>query len=141
MTEQQRAQFFAMRKALDGYVDKIVDNPVEINANLVAIRPWAPGPFEVNDVRMYEGNPYRCKQGHDSTYNPGWTPAEEKALWGPYHGTTPETAREFEADSANMYKVDEYAIEAGKIYRNNYDGNVYPPSVLPERWEYIRDVE
>ena len=137
----KRADAVAIRDALDVCVDKIKDNPAEINANMAAIRPWAPGPFAVDNVRMFEGAPYRCKQGHDSTLNPGWTPAAEKSLWGLYHGTTPETAREFEADAANVYMVGEYAIEAGQIFLNNYDGNVYPPSVLPERWEYIRDVE
>lgn len=146
LTDAQAAEFFAMRRALDGYVSKITENPAEINENMCAIRQWEPGAYSAEtsgkpaDVRMFEGVPYKCKQSHDSTSNPDWTPAATAALWGHYHGTTPETARPFEADAANMYEIGEYATENGKIWLNNYDGNVYSPSVLPERWTYVRDV-
>ena len=113
MTDVQKNKIFAYRKALDRMVVKIKDNPAEINENMEIIREWKPGPYNAGDVRNYAGIPRYCKQAHDSTANPAWTPAAEKALWGHYHGTTPETAREFEADSANMYQVDEYAIEDG----------------------------
>lgn len=142
----KRSEAVIIRSALDNLVDKITDIPTEINANMTVIRPWAPGKYKAEtveesaDVRMFEGVPYKCKQSHDSTSNPDWTPAATAALWGHYHGTTPETARPFEADAANMYEIGEYATENGKIWMNNYDGNVYSPSVLPERWTYVRDV-
>lgn len=134
MTEAQRAQFFAMRKALDGYLVKIVDSPVEINDNMVAIRPWVPGVYAVGDVRMYDGIPYHCKQAHDSTANPDWTPPKAPALWPHYHGTTPETAREFVAEGHNPYMVGHYCTENGKVYRCKQDNTVHAPSVLPGAW-------
>lgn len=137
MTEAQRKQFFEIRKALDRFVMKIADNPGEINTNMAILCQWKPGVHVAGDACVFNGIPRYCKQSHDSTNNPEWTPDAEKALWGIYHGTTPETAREFEADSANVYKVGEYAMENGKVYLNNYDGNVYAPSVLPERWMLV----
>ena len=40
MTEAQMAELHAIRDALDGLVEKIADNPAEINSNMVAIRIW-----------------------------------------------------------------------------------------------------
>lgn len=137
LSDAQRAQFAAMRRALDGFVVKIADSPAEVNDNMAAIRPWHPGPFERGDVRMYADIPRFCKQSHDSTDNKAWNPTDAPALWGHYHGTTPETARPFEADSANVYKSGEYAIENGNVYRNLFEGNAYAPSILPERWEKV----
>lgn len=141
LTDAQAAEFFAVRRSLNRFVEKIADTPAEINENMHVILLWEMGPHAAGSVRMYDGIPRYCKQAHDSTGNPSWNPADATALWGHYHGTTPETARPFEADAANVYKVGEYATENGKIYRNEYDGNVYAPSVLPERWTYVRDIE
>lgn len=138
MTEAQRAQFFAMRKALDGYVEKIVDNPVEINANLVAIRPWAPGPAVVGDVRMFEGAPYKCVQDHDSTGSPDWTPAATPALWMQYHGTTPETARPWLQPSGahDQYKAGEYMTLEGVLYLCLSD-TTYSPTDYAAAWSAV----
>ncbi|MBP3411368.1 MAG: hypothetical protein J6M10_10285 [Clostridia bacterium] len=140
LSPEMQKQCASMRRAMDKHISFIAGTPAEINDpdNMACIRIWKPGKFNKDDVRMHAGIPYRCKQGHDSTANPGWTPDVEKALWGHYHGTTPETARPFEADSANMYQIGEYCTENGGIYLNNYADNVYAPSVLPERWTYIR---
>ena len=74
MNESQRTELFAIRKALDSLVVKMVDNPSEINENVVVIRKWEPGVFEIDDVRKYNDIPYKCIQAHDCTNNMAWTP-------------------------------------------------------------------
>ena len=136
MTEAQRAQFFEMRKALDGYVAKIADSPAEINENPAAIRLWHEGVYEVGDVRMYEGAPYRCVQAHDSTGNPGWNP-DVASLWMQYHGTTAETARDWipPAGAHDMYRAGEYMVWTdGTVYRCVSD-TVYSPEAYGAAWE------
>lgn len=137
MTEAQRAQFFAMRKALDGFVTKIVDNPVEINNNTAAIRPWKPGPHAAGDVRMHLGIPHKCVQSHDSTGNESWNPAATPALWMQYHGTSAATARPWIAPTGahDMYKAGEYMVWTdGLTYRCKAD-TVYSPADYPQAWE------
>ena len=136
MTEKQRQQFFEMRKALDGFVAKLVDSPAEINENPAAIRLWHEGAYNVGDVRMYEGAPYKCVQAHDSTGNPAWNP-EAASLWMQYHGTTPETARDWitPAGAHDMYRVGEYMVYTdGAVYRCVSD-TVYSPEAYAQAWE------
>ena len=135
MTEAQRKQFFEIRKCLDGLVTKIAEAPEEVNENMAAIRIWTPAPYAVGDVRMYEGNPYRCVQAHDSTQNPDWTPAVA-ALWMQYHGTTRDTARPYIAPTGahDMYKTGEWMIFDGSAYRCISD-TVYSPTDYPAAWE------
>lgn len=136
MTEAQRKQFFEMRRALDGFVAKIADSPVEINDNPAAIRLWHEGAHAVGDVRMYEGNPYKCVQAHDSTGNSAWNPTVA-SLWMQYHGTTKETARGWitPAGAHDMYLAGEYMIWTdGQVYRCLTD-TVYSPADYPSAWE------
>ena len=139
MTDAQRKQFFDIRKALDGFVEKIVENPVEINSNMVAIRIWNPAVYVVGDVRMYAGIPYKCVQAHDSTQNTTWTPDTTPALWMQYHGTTPETARSWIAPTGahDTYRAGEYMIWTdGKVYRCKQD-TVYSPNDYAQAWERV----
>lgn len=136
MTEAQRTQFFAIRKALDGFVAKIVDSPAEINENPAAIRTWNEGAYSIGNVRMYEGNPYKCVQAHDSTGNPAWNPAAVPSLWMQYHGTSVETARPWIAPSGahDMYLKGEYMIWTdGKVYCCLSD-TVYSPDAYAQAW-------
>ena len=138
MTEAQRKQFFEMRRALDGFVAKIADSPVEINDNPAAIRLWHEGAHAVGDVRMYEGNPYKCVQAHDSTGNPAWNPTVA-SLWMQYHGTTQETARPWIAPAGahDMYLKGEYMIWTdGTVYRCVSD-TAYSPEEFPQAWEAV----
>lgn len=137
MNAKQRAELFAMRKALDGFVEKIVDNPTEINDNQTIIRAWVPGVYAVNDVRNYNGVPYKCTIAHDSTQVTDWTPEAAPSLWAHYHGTTPETARPFLAESHNPYNEGHYCIEDDRIYLCVMPNVAYAPSVLPSAWEWV----
>ena len=142
MTEAQRAELHAMRKALDGLVSKIVENPVEINNNMVAIRPWKPGAYTVGDVRMYNGIPYKCVQAHDSTATPDWTPESTPALWMQYHGTGAETARPWIAPtgSHDVYRAGEYMIWTdGNVYECMAQTN-FSPAEYPQAWVNVMEV-
>ena len=137
MTDTQRTELLAMRKALDGLVGKIVETPAEVNEYQAAIREWQPGPFVAGDVRQRLGAPYKCVQGHDSTANPGWTPEATPALWMQYHGTTPESARPWITPTGahDMYKAGEYMIWTdGKTYKAKMD-TAYSPADYPQAWE------
>ena len=137
MTEAQRKQLFDIRKALDGFVQKIVDSPAEINGNPAAIRIWMPGVFAVGDVRLYDSDPYKCVQPHDSTQNPTWTPATTPALWMQYHGTSAATARAWIAPTGahDMYKAGEFMVWTdGNIYRCVSD-TIYSPADYAAAWE------
>lgn len=139
MTDEQRKRFFDIRKTLDGFVGKIVKNPVEINDNMCAIRPWKPGAYVVGDVRMYYGIPYKCVQGHDSTVTTDWTPEDAPALWMQYHGTTVDTACPWIAPTGahDTYRAGEYMIWTdGKIYRCKQD-TVYSPNDYARAWEMV----
>lgn len=139
MTEAQRKKFFEMRKALDGFVEKIVDNVEEVNQYTAAIRKWKPGVFAVGDVREHIDIPYKCLQAHDSTENTNWTPDTTPALWMQYHGTSKETARPWIAPTGahDMYKAGEYMIWTdGTIRKANID-TAYSPTDYPQAWEVV----
>lgn len=139
MTEDQRRQLYAMRKALDGLVGKIADSTAEVNEYQAAVREWQPGVFAVGDVRQRLGAPYKCVQGHDCTQNPDWTPEATPALWMQYHGTTPESARPWIAPTGahDMYKAGEYMIWTdSKTYKAQMD-TAYSPADYPQAWEEV----
>lgn len=137
MTDAQRKQFVEIRKALDGFINKIADNPAEINDNPAAIRIWMPGAYVAGDVRIYEGIPYKSAQAHNSAANPEWTPAENPALWTQYHGTSIETARPWiiPTGAHDMYRVGECMIWTdGSVYRCISD-TIYSPADYAAAWE------
>ena len=135
-----RDEAYQIRAALDSFVGRIADAPAEINTHMVAIHSWKPGVFEADkDVRMYEGIPYKCVQGHDSTANPGWNPADTPALWMQYHGTTVETARPWIAPTGahDMYKQGEYMIWTdGAVYCCKSD-TIFSPGDYAQAWMRI----
>lgn len=139
MTDEQRKKFHEIRKALDGFVTKIAENPKEVNENPAALRAWTPGVFVSGDVRAYEGIPYKCVQAHDSTAVPDWTPPTSPALWMQYHGTSKETARPWIAPTGahDMYLTDEYMIYTdGITYRCKAD-TPYSPVDYAAAWEVV----
>lgn len=143
LSAEKRAEFHPFRRAADSYIGKIVENPMEINENLAVIRLWNPGVYVVNDVRMYEGIPYKCVQSHDSTGNESWNPSATPALWMQYHGTSLETARPWIAPvgAHDMYLVSEFMIWTdGSIYECIQD-TVYDPSAYPQAWKKHTVVE
>lgn len=137
--EEYRARLQAMRKAADKYVEKIINDPTEINYNILVIRPWKPDKFDMNDVRTYDGTPYKCVQAHDSTGNDGWNPAATPALWMQYHGTEKQYARPWVQPTGahDMYKAGEYMIWTdGAVYRCTMD-TVYSPEQYAAGWQKV----
>ena len=100
---------------------------------------WAPGAYQVGDVRCLDGTPFRCAQAHDSSENPDWNPVQARALWVPYHGTGAETAMPWAAPTGahDLYRVGECMVWAdGKIMRAARDTS-YSPEQAPEDWEEV----
>ena len=139
MTNEQRNQLIALRKALDNFVTKISDAPAEINDNQIVIRPWQPNTYSLGDVRVYENIPYKCVQAHDSTGNDAWNPPATPALWMQYHGTSVESARPWLAPTGahDMYKAGEYMIWTdGSVYKCLID-TVYSPTDYSQAWTKV----
>lgn len=139
MTNQQRKQLLAYRKALDTLVIKISDSPTEINDNQIVLRAWQPNTYSVGDVRVYENIPYKCVQAHDSTLNDAWNPSATPALWMQYHGTSVESARPWLAPTGahDMYKAGEYMIWTdGSIYQCLTD-TIYSPTDYSQAWTKV----
>ncbi|MEG1516074.1 MAG: hypothetical protein RSD95_14395 [Clostridia bacterium] len=139
LTQSQRQELAAIRRALDGYIPTIATSTVAVNDNLPILRAWKPRSYAVGDVRMYEGIPYRCTQAHDSASNTGWTPPTVPALWMQYHGTSAATARPWvqPLGAHDMYKVGEYMVWTdAQTYKCAQD-TTYTPAALPGAWAQI----
>lgn len=140
LTDRQLERINALRAAQDVAIPLIAATPSAVNLALPMIRPWEPGKYAVNDIRMRNGISYKSVQAHDSGANPGWTPEATPALWMQYHGTSPETARPYIAPTGahDAYQKDEYAIENGKTYRCKTNATTWPPSQVAANWEMIK---
>ena len=117
--------------------------PDDVIADAALLRPWTPGDYAAGDVRVQDGYPYKCCQAHDSTDNPDWDPATNRALWVPYHATTTKWALPYAAPTGahDAYQDGEYMIWTdGQIYRCNTDNTVWGPDTLPGAWEVVQDV-
>lgn len=139
LTSEQRIRAEKLRAAMDAAVPHLAASTEAINACIDMIRPWKPGVYEKNDVRDYNGTPYKCVQGHDSTANPGWTPAATPALWMQYHGTTKDSARPWVQPTGahDMYLHGEYMIWTdGKTYKCISDTN-FSPVEYAQAWSVV----
>lgn len=117
--------------------------PDDVIADAALLRPWTPGDYAAGDVRVQDGYPYKCCQAHDSTGNPDWDPATNRALWVPYHATTAKWALPYVTPTGahDAYQSGEYMIWAdAQTYLCNTDNTVWGPDVLPDAWEVVQDV-
>lgn len=117
--------------------------PDDVIADAALLRAWTPGDYAAGDVRVQDGYPYKCCQAHDSTDNPDWDPATNRALWVPYHATTAKWALPYAAPTGahDAYQDGEYMVWTdGQIYRCNTDNTVWGPDTLPGAWEVVQDV-
>lgn len=118
-------------------------DPDDVIADAALLRPWTPGDYAAGDVRVQDGYPYKCCQAHDSSNNPDWDPATNRALWVPYHAKTAKWALPYAAPTGahDAYQTGEYMIWSdGQIYRCNTDNTVWGPDTLPGAWEVVQDV-
>lgn len=138
LNSKQENFFRTFRKLADERITQMVESPVEINENLDAIRNWKPASYSIDDVRMYEGNPYKCVQAHDSTNNEAWNPTVA-SLWIQYHGTTPETARNWVAPTGahDMYKAGEYMIYTDGLKYSCVQDTTYSPTDYAGAWKVV----
>lgn len=140
MTQEQRKQFFEIRRILDSFISKIVDDPTEINNSLIVIRTWEAGQsYMRNDVRVdpVDGIPYWAMHDHTSVEGQELQPSLTPSMWAHYHGTTPETARLFVQEGHNPYMNGHYCIENDNIYLCELDNTIYAPSVYPNAWKQV----
>lgn len=124
------------RATVRGVVPLMADSAAVINQIMELLDEWMPGAYAQDDVRVYGGMPYRCVQAHDATDNPDWTPDTQAALWMQYHGTTPDTARDWIAPMGahDMYRVGEYMRWTdGDLYRCVRDTS-FDPLTDEEAW-------
>lgn len=139
MSEAQKARLKTYRAAMDAAVENVREDTAAINRTAALVRPWRPGAYTVGDVRIHDGIPYRCVQGHDSTQNPDWTPDAEPALWMQYHGTSPETARPWvdPTGAHDMYRAGEYMIWTDGSTYKCVQNTAYSPGDQPQAWETV----
>ena len=140
MSKAQRELLLKYRDAIDQTIDSVKDDVVALNKVHILARIWTPGIYAQGDVREYNGVPYKCVQGHDSTQNPAWTPEAEPALWMQYHGTSPETARPWvsPAGAHDIYRAGEYMIWTdGQMYKCLQNTN-FSPAEYAQAWEAVQ---
>ena len=102
---------------------------------------WKLGAYEVGDIRLALGQPWKCRQAHDTTTYPDITPEGEawRTFWIPFHGTTPKTALPFVQPTMaeDQYKTGEMMIWTdGKVYRATMD-TPYSPEEQGDAWEVV----
>ena len=136
-----RAEAVALRSKMENIYSMAIPSmtPEQVIANRILCKPWAPGAYNVGNVRSTANGIWYCCQDHDSTNDPSWNPDEARALWSPYHGTTPETALPFVAPTGahDMYKSGEYMIYTdGKLYYCTED-TAYSPTDYDRAWTEV----
>ena len=100
------------------------------------ILPWTEGEYALDDIRMWEGQPKRCCQAHDSTGNADWTPAVA-SLWAPFHATKRDLALPWIVPTGahDMYKAGEYMLWMDGTVQKCQQDTVYSPLDYPGAWE------
>lgn len=148
MTAEQRSRLFAIRALLDKVVsaipaaDEAAFNAAAatINENAAAFRVWLKDADYVRgDVTIdpADGVPYWAMHNNGVSTGQVHQPSLSPTIWTHCHGTTPETARPFVAESYNPYMTGHYCTEDGVVKRCTLDNIVYSPSELPYAWEDV----
>lgn len=101
--------------------------------------------FPVQD----QGQVYTILMPHTPAHNPGYRPADLRAIYSLLHTKDPAKAKPWMASYgiSGLYKVEEcctYPHPDGKdhVFRNLHDNNEYPPLTLnvESRWEDLGEV-
>lgn len=90
-----------------------------------------------------KGQVYTILMPHTPAHNPGSRPADLRAIYSLQHTKDPAKAKPWMPSygTSGLYALDECATEIGRVWRNLYDQNDFPPSALPERWEDLGSIE
>lgn len=106
-------------------------------ACMALFEPWAPGKYEVGDIRTNPttGYPRECRIAHDSTVNTDWT-IDVPTVWKAYHSRSKEYALPFEVSGGHdIYRSGEYMVWTdGKVYLCKSD-TTYSPADYAAAWE------
>lgn len=140
LNEKQESLIREYRRILDKHIEKNVEDPVEINECIIAIRTWKAGQSYIRyDVRIdpADGIPYWAMHDHTSVEGQELQPSLTPSMWAHYHGTTPETARPFVQEGHNTYMNGHYCTENEIVYKCLQDNTIYAPSVYPTAWEQV----
>lgn len=136
MRPQDKAKLYKIRSLLDKYINLIIDEPAAINDATEAIYEWKPGIYALNDVRRYQGIPYRCIQAHDSTNSPNQEPFPQPSLWLEYHGTDKASARNWNTQAP--YEQGEWVIWTdGKFYECLINNTTSSPAESAFAWKEV----
>lgn len=102
---------------------------------------WKPGKYEKDDVRVHDGQVWRCCQPHDNKNNPDIEPGKSPAQWVPYHTTDPKKAKPFiqPTMAEDSYQKGEVCLWTdGKVYRSTMEtANAYSTADYPQGWEVV----
>lgn len=95
---------------------------------------WKPGKYEKDDVRVHDGQVWRCCQPHDNKNNPDIEPGKSPAQWVPYHTTDPQKAKPFiqPTMAEDSYQKGEVCLWTdGKVYRSTMEPQTpIPPQTI-----------
>lgn len=101
---------------------------------------WAPGKYNVGDVRNADDQTWECFQAHDNATHPDINPDNEstwRTFWRPLHAKSKKLARPWAkpTNATDIYKVGEYMVWTdGHIYCCKQDTN-FSPSEYATAWE------
>lgn len=133
MRPQDKAKLYKIRSLLDKYLSLVVDEPAAINDAIEVIYEWKPGTHALNDVRRYQGIPYKCIQAHDSANE---VPSSQSAFWQEYHGTDKASAREW--NSQAPYRQGEWVVWIdGKLYECLINDTTSSPAESALAWKEV----
>ena len=144
----QRAQLFDVRRILDKYekgmnlTDESAFNAAAaiINEDAAAFRVWLEnGDYQRGDVRIDPADnvPYWAIHSHGAASGHICQPSKTPSMWAHCHGTSPETARPFVAESYNLYQQGHYCTEHGAVFLCLANNTVHAPGVLPSAWKQV----
>lgn len=99
------------------------------------ILDWVEGSYILDDVRMWNGQPKRCCQAHNSTGNPTWTP-DVASLWAPFHATKASLALPWVSPTGahDMYKKGEWMKYTDDFVYECLEDTDRDPATLPAKW-------
>lgn len=89
---------------------------------------------------LWGGQVWLLLTPHNAAHYSG-TPESLRSLWGIAHTTDPAGAKPWIAPygTSGLYREGECCTWAGKVWRNLFDNNAYPPQTLnaESRWEEV----
>jgi len=127
----------ALARILAGQSVRATNLTAEQIAEIVDVfEEWTVGtPYDIGDVRRYDGDVYECVRAHTSQSD--WTPDAVPALWKSHApaGVIPEWVQPTGAHDA--YQTGDMVTFEGSVYRSLIDANVWSPTAYPAGWELV----